>query len=137
MAARGAKVRGLLLVLGALLGLGAAAQEGSKRIIRGQVLDENDKVVHPALVHLKNVSTEEQWSVVTNKEGRYIFHDVDIKHDYEVYAEWREQRSRARRISQFDTRPLVRVNLKLRPADEPKEKQEKEEKDGEKDKEKD
>ncbi len=119
MAGRGAKLAGMLLAPAILLGLGlgTAAQEGAQRVIRGQVLDENGKLVHLAIVHLKNATTEKQWSVVTSKEGRYVFHEVENKQDYEIYAEWQGRKSRTRKISQFDTRPIVRVNLKLKPAE--------------------
>lgn len=105
-----------------LAGLAAGAQQ-DKRLVRGQVLDANGKEVENAIVHLKNVSTSEVLSVVTDKEGRYRFNDVDKKMDFQIYAEWRDQKSRTRKISQFDTRDIVTINLSLEP----------EEKSGEKD----
>ncbi len=113
---------GLLLVV-----LAGAAQESDTRIIRGQVLNQEGKPVALAIVHLKNATTDEQWSMVTNKEGRYQFNDMKMKHDYEIYAEWRDQKSRTRKISQFDMRPLIRVNLKLKPAKKSKEEKKEEE----------
>ncbi|MFQ5723339.1 MAG: carboxypeptidase-like regulatory domain-containing protein [Terriglobia bacterium] len=132
--ARASPNAGLAAALGLLLGvLAGAAQESDTRIIRGQVLNQEGKPVALAIVHLKNATTDEQWSVVTNKEGRYQFNDLKIKHDYEVYAEWRDQKSRTRKISQFDMRPLLRVTLKLKPTEKPKE--EKKDEEPEKDKE--
>ncbi len=136
MAGRGTTLAGVLLASAILLsiGLGTAAQEGGQRVIRGQVLDENGKLVHLAIVHLKNAATEKQWSVVTNKEGRYAFHEVENKQDFEIYAEWQGRKSRTRKISQFDARPIVRVNLKLKPPENGEEaKDEKEEKEENKD----
>lgn len=106
----------LLLGAGLLLANQAApAQETSGRVIRGQVLDEKGKPVATAIVHLKNLTSKEQWSVVTNKEGRYQFNDVDMKADYQLYAEWQEQKSRTRNLSQFDTRRQIFINLRLQP----------------------
>lgn len=114
--------------LGFLLGAGlflvgwagaGPAPAASERIIRGQVLDENDKVVATAVVHLINLSTKEQWSVVTDKEGRYQFNSVDSKADLQLYAEKGEQKSRVHTISQFDIRTRIVVNLKLNPAKKP------------------
>ncbi|MFQ5662874.1 MAG: carboxypeptidase-like regulatory domain-containing protein [Terriglobia bacterium] len=122
----------LLLSAGLLLASpGAVAQEDSARVIRGQVLAENGKPVATAIVHLKNVTTKEQWSVVTNKQGRYQFNDVEFKASYQLYAEWHEKKSRTRSISQFDTRRRIFVNLRLQPlkkSESPKKKEVKENK---------
>jgi hypothetical protein len=123
---KGIALGGLLASL--LLAATAQAQGGSKRVVRGQVLDANDKVVASAIVHLKNTSTKEVFSVATNQEGRYQFNDVDMKFDYEIYAEQGEQKSRLRKISQFDTRPIVRINLQLEPEETEDEDEKKEEK---------
>ena len=115
------------LLAGLLLATAGQAQLDSKRIVRGQVLDQDDKAVATAIVHLKNTSSKEQFSVVTDKEGRYQFNDVDTKSDFEIYAEAGGRKSRLRKISLFDTRPIVRINLQLEPEkDKDKEKDEKE-----------
>jgi hypothetical protein len=107
----------MLAALAALLaGLGVAAQQET-RLVRGQVLNENGKAVENAIVHLKNLNTRETLSVVTDKQGRYRFNEVDKKTDHEIYAEWRDQKSSTRRVSQFDTRDIVTINLSLQPAD--------------------
>ncbi len=112
-----------LLIAGILLlGSVALAQPSSTRTVRGQVLDENNKAVENAIVHLKNLSTKTELSVVTDKEGRYQFNSVDMKVDHEIQAEWRQQKSRARKVSQFDTRPKVTINLPLEPPKETTEK---------------
>lgn len=127
---RSVRRQGIVLggvLAGLLLAAPGQAQLDSKRIVRGQVLDQNDKAVATAVVHLKNISTKEQLSVATDKEGRYQFNDVDMKSDYEIYAERGEQKSRLRKISLFDTRPIVRINLQLEPEkDKDKEKDKKE-----------
>lgn len=117
--------RALIFGIGlATLVLTASAREPepTKRIVRGQVLDAEGKAVVGALVHLKNLSTQASLSVVTEKEGRYQFNELDKKTDHEIFAEWREQKSRPRKISQFDTRNLITLNLSLEPAKEPAEK---------------
>lgn len=107
---------GILLVGGCLLlAPGGAAQQSPSRTVRGQVLDEKEKVVANAIVHLTNLSTKEHLSVVTDKEGRYQFNDVSMKADFEVYAESGNRKSRVRRLSQFDTRARVTINLTLEP----------------------
>jgi len=112
----------LLAVLAVLLAALTGVAQQEKRLVRGQVLDEEGKAVENAIVHLKNLNNRAVLSVVTDKDGRYRFNDVDKKIDYEIFAEWREQKSRTRRISQFDTRDIVTINLPLEPAEESDEK---------------
>lgn len=109
-----------------LLALGVFAQQASKRTLLGQVLDENDKAVATAIVHLKNTTTKEQLTVVTNKEGRYQFVELPVKNDYELYAERGEQKSPTRKVSQFDSRERIVINLTLQAAEESKKEEKKE-----------
>lgn len=105
-----------LLVAGLLLtSLPAASQQSSTRNLRGQVLDEMGKAVATAIVYLKNISSKEVLTVVTNKQGRYLFTDLDMKDDYELYAERGNQKSPTKKVSQFDTREEIVWNLRLEP----------------------
>jgi protocatechuate 3,4-dioxygenase beta subunit len=120
------RVTGLLL-LAALLAnaLLVTAQPASKRLILGQVLDPKGKAVASAIVYLKNSTTKEQLTVVTNKDGRYQFTALDMKEDYEIYAESGELKSRTRKVSQFDTRDRIVINLNLQAAEESKKEEKK------------
>ena len=113
----------LLPVLAIVLAALSAGAQQESRLVRGQVLSEAGKTVENAIVHLKNLNTKETLSVVTDKEGRYRFNDVDKKVDHEIYAEWRTQKSRTRKVSQFDTRAIVTINLSLEPAEDSGEKE--------------
>lgn len=117
-------------LLAGLMGLTAAAQ-GGKRIVRGQVLDEEGETVAQAIVHLKKKETNDTITMVTDGEGRFQFNDVEMKGDYKIHAELKGRKSRQRSISQFDTRAIVVMNLRLKPAEEKAEKSdtEKEERD--------
>lgn len=107
---------GALCVLAALVfSLGALTQASGTRTVRGQVLDENEKPVERAVVHLTNLGTKKRLSVATDKEGRYQFSDLSRKNDFELVAEHGDRKSRPRKLSQFDARALVFVHLKLEP----------------------
>ncbi len=118
----------LAMLMAALAVTSSAQQQPSQRVVRGQVLDQDRKAVASAVVHLKNLTDKKQLSVTTDDEGRYQFNSVDMKADYEIYAELKGQKSRTRRLSQFDTRTIVRIDLNLEPADEEKEKKDTEKK---------
>ncbi|MFQ5777766.1 MAG: carboxypeptidase-like regulatory domain-containing protein [Terriglobia bacterium] len=138
---REVSVASVVVLAAALLfsGLAAGAQQESTRAIRGQVLDSQGKTVRRAIVYLVNENTKDKWSVVTDKKGRYQFNDLKMNEDYKLYGEWRDQQSRTRSISQFDTRTEIFINLRLQPkkeqdkeekkSDEEEEKEEKEPKD--------
>ncbi len=117
----GTRPRTLLAAL-LLCALGAAAQPAAKRTVRGQVLDEKDKAVAGALVHLTNLSSKVRMSVVTDKEGRYQFNEVSRKFDFEATAEFEGRKARPRRLSQFDPRDIAVFNFKLEPPGENAEK---------------
>lgn len=105
----------------ALCVLTALGQASPTRTVRGQVLDENEKPVERAVVHLTNLGTKKRLSVATDKDGRYQFNDVSRKDDFELVAEHGERASRPRKLSRFDSRPLVFVHLKLERAKEAEE----------------
>ena len=113
--ARGLRLGWALLAVALLITVVAMAQTAAKRTVRGQVLDEKDKTVAGALVHLTNLSSKERMSVVTDKEGRYQFNEVSRKADFEGMAEFEGRKSRPRRLSQFDPRDIAVLNFKLEP----------------------
>lgn len=115
----------LLLLLLPTLALPAAGRAASQdtRIVRGQVLDENGKAVKGAIVRMKEKKSGKETSVISGEEGRYQFNHVDMKTDYRIYALHEKKKSREKGVSSFDNRPLIRINLKLRP---PKEEEKKE-----------
>ncbi len=119
---RSLRLGGALLAVALLGFLAATAQPAGKRTVRGQVLDENDKVVAGALVSLANLSTKVRSTMVTDKEGRYQFNEVPKKFDFEVTAELEGKKARPRRLSQFDPRDITVLNFKQEPPDENTEK---------------
>jgi len=118
----------LFLLLGTLVTGTVALGQTGKRLVRGQVLDAEGEAVAQAIVHLKNKASGETATMVTSAEGRYQFNDVDMKSDYKIHAELKGAKSRQRSISQFDTRPIVVINLTLEaPEDAGKQAEEKKE----------
>ncbi len=112
----------LLLLLLPILALAATepAAAQNTRIVRGQVLDENSKAFVGAIVRLKEKKSGKEISVTTGEEGRYQFNHVNMKTDYRIYALHEKKKSREKGVSSFDSRPLIRINLKLQPPEEEK-----------------
>ena len=83
------------------------------RSLQGQVNDAQDKPVSGAVVQLKDTRTLEIRSFITQEDGQYRFSGLRADTDYEVKAEYNGMSSDDKRLSNFDTRKIATVNLKL------------------------
>jgi hypothetical protein len=104
----------LLALLALTLAPATTAQKGeTSRTIRGQVLGLDGKPVAEALVHMKNRSTGTVLTVVTDKDGRYLFTGVPLGIDCDLYAEFQNLRSRSKRFSGLDRRTRIFLDFDL------------------------
>jgi carboxypeptidase family protein len=83
------------------------------RNLQGQVSDPDDKPVAGAVVQLKDTRTLQVRSFITQADGDYRFSGLRADTDYEVKAEYNGMTSDNKRLSNFDTRKIATVNLKL------------------------
>jgi hypothetical protein len=83
------------------------------RNLQGQVADPDDKPVAGAVVQLKDTRTLQVRSFITQANGDYRFSGLRADTDYEVKAEYNGMTSDNKRLSNFDTRKIATVNLKL------------------------
>jgi hypothetical protein len=80
------------------------------RDIKGAVKDANGNALEGSTVRLKNLKSGNVVSTQTNKDGAYIFYDLDMRLDYELAATHEGfDGPVTKRVSQYDTRkPAVR-----------------------------
>jgi hypothetical protein len=83
------------------------------RSLQGQVVDPDDKPVAGAVVQLKDTRTLQVRSFITQATGDYSFSGLRADTDYEVKASYNGMTSDNKRLSNFDTRKIATVNLKL------------------------
>ena len=83
------------------------------RNLQGQVVDPDDKPVAGAVVQLKDTRTLQVRSFITQADGEYRFSGLRADTDYEVKAEYNGMTSDNKRLSNFDSRKIATVNLKL------------------------
>ena len=102
---------GFLLMLG--IGFLLAAQSNN-RMVRGTVIDENDKPVEGAAVKLKSEQLTQIRSYITQEDGAYLFRGLQPNLAYTVQARYEGRSSRVARLSRFDAREERVVDLKLR-----------------------
>jgi hypothetical protein len=83
------------------------------RSLQGQVVDASDKAAAGAVVQLKDTRTLQVRSFITQENGEYRFSGLKADTDYEIKAEYNGMSSETRRLSNFDSRKIATVNLKL------------------------
>lgn len=83
------------------------------RSLQGQVVDPDDKAATGAVVQLKDTRTLQVRSFITQENGEYRFSSLRTDTDYEVKAEYNGMSSDTKRLSNFDSRKIATINLKL------------------------
>jgi hypothetical protein len=82
----------------------------TSRSLKGTVTDDSGKPIEGALVTLTNESSNEKWTFITKKDGRYNFDDLSFTVDYDVAARHGDYRSDTKKLSQYDRTPnIVRI----------------------------
>ena len=107
----------LLLLLGAAVAASPYSKDKDKntvgRMLTGKVLDRHDNALPDAVVYLTNLSTRAVKSYIVGADGAYHFPELSPNIDYEVYAQYKGQKSDTRTVSQFDDRKVVNIILRI------------------------
>ncbi len=85
------------------------------RTVTGMVLDEAENGIVGATVTLTDLQAKEASTTVTKESGQYQFSDLNPAHDYEVQAGNKGLSSDVRRVSSFDQRNRIVLNLRIPP----------------------
>jgi hypothetical protein len=88
-------------------------EDANTRTLRGTVLDAAGNPVAQAVVQLKDSRTLQVLSFITKDDGEYHFASLKTDVEYEVKANHGGLTTDWKRVSIFDTRKIVIVNLKL------------------------
>jgi hypothetical protein len=83
------------------------------RLLTGKVLDKKDSPVVDAVVYLTNMRSHAVTTYIVGPDGSYRFPELSPNVDYEVYAQYKEQKSDTRTVSQFDDRKQVNIVLRI------------------------
>ena len=83
------------------------------RMLTGRVLDRRDNPVVNAVVYLSNTRTRAMKSYIVSQDGNYRFPELSPNVDYEIYAQYKGQKSDTKTISQFDDRKQVNIVLRI------------------------
>jgi hypothetical protein len=83
------------------------------RMLTGKVLDRHDNPLSDAVVYLSNTRTRAVKSYIIGADGAYHFPELSPNIDYEVYAQYKGQKSDTKTVSQFDDRKIVNIILRI------------------------
>ena len=83
------------------------------RMLTGKVLDRHDNALPDAVVYLLNTRTRAVKSYIIGPDGAYHFPELSPNIDYEVYAQYKGQKSDTKTVSQFDDRKIVNIVLRI------------------------
>jgi hypothetical protein len=88
-------------------------KEAPGRMLTGKVLDRHDNPMVDSIVYLANTRTRAVKSYIVGADGAYHFPELSPNIDYEVYAQYRGQKSDTKTVSQFDDRKQVNIILRI------------------------
>jgi hypothetical protein len=108
-----------LTLLAALPSLGPAfAKDKDKdttpgRLLTGKVLDKQDNPVPNAVVYVTDTRSRAVKTYIVGADGTYRFPSLAANVDYEIYAQVNGKTSDTKKMSQFDDRKQVKIDLRL------------------------
>jgi Carboxypeptidase regulatory-like domain len=107
----------VLLLVGLAVAAAPFAKDKDKgttgRLLTGKVLDHHDNALPDAVVYLSNTRTRAVKSYIVGPDGGYRFPELSPNIDYEVYAQYKGQKSDTKTVSQFDDRKQVNIILRI------------------------
>jgi hypothetical protein len=83
------------------------------RLLFGKVLDKQDNPLPDAVVYVTNTRTRAVNTYIVGADGSYRFPALSTAVDYEVYAQYKGQKSDTKTVSQFDDRKQVNIILRI------------------------
>jgi hypothetical protein len=102
---------GLIL---ATVALGQKPDQGTQlRTVHGIVVDKDENGIASAIVYLEDLSSKTIKSHISDSGGHFTYSGLNPNVDYELHAEHGDMTSSTHRISSFDTRREVNIELKI------------------------
>lgn len=104
---------GLWLVSGAAPLTAKKKGPPTSKTVVGQVFDGQDNAIAGAAVEITDLSTNKTSAIYTGPEGRFTFTDLKLTEDYQLKAHYKGQFSEVRKVSSWDTRTDLVLNLHI------------------------
>jgi hypothetical protein len=105
-----------LLTITLLTALPSSAKEKDTtpgRLLTGKVLDKQDNPVPNAVVYVTDTRSRAVKTYIVGADGTYRFPALAANVDYEIYAQVNGKTSDTKKMSQFDDRKQVKIDLRI------------------------
>ena len=105
-----------ILALTLLTALPSSATEKDTtpgRLLTGKVLDKQDNPLPNAVVYVTDTRTRAVKTYIVGADGTYRFPALAANVDYEIYAQAEGKTSDTKKMSQFDDRKQVKIDLRI------------------------
>src|SRR3954452_7534620 len=83
------------------------------RSVNGRVTTGEDAPLKDAIVYIKNTRTNALKTYIADEGGKYQFNALLPSVDYEIFADSQGKKSDTKRLSSFDSRKDVTINLHI------------------------
>ena len=83
------------------------------RLLTGKVLDKQDNPLPNAVVYVTDTRTRAVKTYIVGADGTYRFPALAANVDYEIYAQVNGKTSDTKKMSQFDDRKQVKIDLRI------------------------
>ena len=85
----------------------------TSKTVTGQVFDASDNAIAGAAVEMKDLTTGKTSAIYVGPDGHFTFTDLKLTEDYQVQAHYKGQTSEVRKVSSWDTRTNLVINLHI------------------------
>lgn len=107
--------RSVLIALSlALISTFALAQKTTTKTLQGKVLGSGGAPLAGAIVYLQDGKTNSIRSFISTDDGSYRFGQLSPDTDYQVWAQYKNEKSPTKPISSYDSRKQVTIDLHVK-----------------------
>ena len=102
-----------ILALCLLSFMSVLSAQDTLRNLTGTVFDHQHEPLRGAVVQVENETTHNVVSYITDRTGHYSFKRLQGNSDYNVWATYRDQRSKTKTLSGFNSHQEVTIDLEI------------------------
>jgi hypothetical protein len=96
------------------LTVSAFAQSNAVRSVEGKVYSAQSTPIGSAVVYLLDTKTNNVKSFISTQDGSYRFGQLSTDIDYQIWAEFKGQKSDKRTISSFNSKKQLVIDLHIK-----------------------
>jgi Carboxypeptidase regulatory-like domain len=85
------------------------------KTVRGQVLDASENGIAGAAVEMTDLTTNKKTAIYAGPGGSFVFTGLKTSEDYQFRATYKGQSSETRKVSSWDIRMRMVINLHIPP----------------------